>query len=133
LSIERFDIRTHSRNCAVDITAKVAEAVGKVTADDGIAVIYVPHTTAGITVNEGADPDVMRDVLTFLEKQVPQSGDYRHAEGNSDSHIKASLVGASTTVLISAGRLLLGTWQKIFFMEFDGPRDRHFFVKIISS
>jgi secondary thiamine-phosphate synthase enzyme len=98
--------------------------------EEGICQVFVPHTTAGILINEGADPSVRRDILNQLDKIVPWSGDYQHREGNSPAHIKASLVGSSETIFIENGRLVLGTWQSIYFCEFDGPRHRQVIVKI---
>jgi len=115
----------------IDITDTVADAVKNSNVRDGIAVIFVPHTTAGVTINENADPDVVRDMIAALDKTYPIHGDYLHFEGNSHAHIKASLMGSSCTVIIQDGKLLLGTWQGIYFCEFDGPRDRKFFVKIM--
>lgn len=117
----------------LDITRMVASAVTESAIDDGLALVYVPHTTAAITTNEGADPDVIEDVLSFLEEIVPYNHNYRHFEGNSDAHIKSLLVGVSQTIIVDKGKLNLGTWQKVFFCEFDGPRKRHFFVKTQKS
>jgi secondary thiamine-phosphate synthase enzyme len=114
----------------VDITSSVQKEASKSGITDGICVVYVPHTTAGITINEGADPAVCQDIITKLNELVPPNAGYRHMEGNSDSHIKASMIGSSVTVLIENGRLVLGTWQKIFFCEFDGPRSRKVYVKV---
>lgn len=122
-------VKTRSRIEMLDITATVQEAVSQHAPQDGMCVVYVPHTTAGITINEGADPAVCRDILTKLNEIVPAGAGYRHLEGNADSHIKASLMGSSVLVLIENGRLVLGTWQKIFFCEFDGPRTRKVLVK----
>lgn len=116
----------------IDITPLVQREVTRAGHPEGICVVYVPHTTAGITINEGADPAVCTDILSRLNEIVPPNAGYRHMEGNSDSHIKASLMGGSVSVIIEQGSLLLGTWQKIFFCEFDGPRTRNVFVKIIS-
>ena len=126
-----FSISTQKRNQMLDITGKVQSAVTEAKITSGSAIVYCPHTTAAITINENADPSVMHDILLTLEELVPQhrSG-YRHSEGNSDSHVKSSLVGCSEHILISDGSLNLGTWQGIFFCEFDGPRSRHFFVQI---
>jgi secondary thiamine-phosphate synthase enzyme len=99
---------------------------------DGLCHVFVPHTTAGVTISENADPDVTRDVMAVLERLVPRSGDYRHVEGNSDAHVKASLLGASALVPIAAGRLVLGTWQAVYFCEFDGPRHRRCIVTAIA-
>lgn len=117
----------------IDITDIVYTDVRNSNVKDGIVVIYVPHTTAGVTINENADPDVVRDIISTLDKVYPVKGDYRHLEGNSHAHIKASLMGASCTVIIKDGKLLLGTWQGIYFCEFDGPRVREFYVKIIKD
>jgi secondary thiamine-phosphate synthase enzyme len=100
---------------------------------DGLCIVYCPHTTAAITINEAADPDVARDIAVVLERLAPHRGDYAHAEGNSDSHIKTALLGPSQAVIIRDGRLALGQWQGIFFCEFDGPRDRRFFVKTLQD
>jgi secondary thiamine-phosphate synthase enzyme len=96
----------------------------------GLAVVFVPHTTAGVTINENADPDVKRDILTHLERMVPEDGDYDHAEGNSPGHIKASMMGFSATIIVSGGHLVLGTWQAIYFCEFDGPRSRKVHIEV---
>ncbi|GBU24219.1 hypothetical protein R83H12_00847 [Fibrobacteria bacterium R8-3-H12] len=111
-----------------NITAKVREAVEKSGLQNGIAVVYCPHTTAGITINENADPDVVRDLLLGLDKAFPDRPEFRHAEGNSAAHLKASAVGSSATVIVSDGKLVLGTWQGIYFCEFDPPRERTFFL-----
>jgi len=116
-----------------NVTPKVREAVSKSGVTDGIAVVYCPHTTAGITINENADPDVVRDLLIGLDKAFPDRAEFRHAEGNSAAHLKASAVGSSATVIIDGGKLLLGTWQGIYFCEFDPPRERTFFVKVIGK
>jgi secondary thiamine-phosphate synthase enzyme len=125
-------VKTGARVEMLDITQFVQREVSQSGVTDGICVVYVPHTTAGITINEGADPDVCTDIITQLNKLVPPNAGYRHIEGNSDSHIKASLMGSSVSVIIDSGKLSLGTWQKIFFCEFDGPRTRKVLVKIIS-
>ncbi len=114
-----------------NITPQVREAVLKSGVANGVAVVYCPHTTAGITINENADPDVVRDILLGLDKAFPDRPEFRHSEGNSAAHLKASTVGSSATVLIDGGRLLLGTWQGIFLCEFDPPRQRKFFVKVM--
>jgi len=113
-----------------DITAQVHEAVAKSEIDSGVAVIFCPHTTAGITINENADPDVIPDLLLGLNKAFPDRPEFRHAEGNSAAHLKASSIGSSETIIIEDGRLLLGTWQGIYFCEFDPPRNRRFYVKV---
>jgi secondary thiamine-phosphate synthase enzyme len=114
-----------------NITAQVREAVNKSGVTDGIAVVYCPHTTAGVTINENADPDVVRDLLLGFDRALPDRAEFRHAEGNSAAHLKASAVGSSATVIIDGGRLVLGTWQGIYFCEFDPPRNRKFYVKVL--
>ena len=116
-----------------NITPKVHDAVSQSGVTDGIAVIYNPHTTAGITINENADPDVVHDLLIGLDKAFPDRAEFRHGEGNSSAHLKASAVGSSVTVIINEGKLVLGTWQDIYFCEFDPPRSRTFFVKVIRN
>ena len=129
----RHKIRTTRPQEFINITKKVADEVKNSNVRDGIAVIYVPHTTVGVTINESADPDVVRDMISSLDKTYPLHAEYLHYEGNSHSHIKASLMGSSCTVIIQEGKLLLGTWQGIYFCEFDGPRDREFYLKIIKG
>jgi len=114
-----------------NITPKVCEAIAKSGVKDGIVVVYCPHTTAGITINENADPDVVRDLLLGLDKAFPDRPEFRHAEGNSTAHLKASAVGSSATVIVNGGKPVLGTWQGIYFCEFDPPRERTFFVKVV--
>ncbi len=114
----------------IDITAEVAKAVDETGVKNGLCCIYIPHTTAGITINENADPSVKADILNSLEQLVPADESYSHTEGNADSHIKASLMGSSASVIVEAGRLKLGTWQGIFLCEFDGPRRREVYVKV---
>ena len=126
-------IRTSRRFELVDITHQVADVVVRSGVSAGIAVIYSPHTTGGITINEGADPDVRRDITRFLGDLVPQDWGFKHMEGNSDAHIKTSLMGASESVIVEGGALVLGTWQRVYFCEFDGPRTRRFFVKTLSG
>jgi len=122
--VQTFSVRTRSRVEMVDITAEVAEAIRAEGIDDGLAVVFVPHTTAGVTINENADPDVARDITADLSRLVPRSGAYAHAEGNSDAHIKSSLFGPSLVLIVSGGRPVLGTWQAVYFCEGDGPRHR---------
>jgi secondary thiamine-phosphate synthase enzyme len=114
-----------------NITPQVRESVAKSGVTSGIAVIYCPHTTAGITINENADPDVTRDMLVGLDKAFPDRAEFRHAEGNSVAHLKASIIGSSVTVIIDGGKPVLGTWQGIYFCEFDPPRSRKFYIKVI--
>ena len=125
-----INVKTSARIEMVDITSYVQKEVSKSGVKDGICAVYVPHTTAGITINEGADPSVCSDILNKLNEMVPANAGYRHMEGNADSHIKASLVGSSVSVIVENGRPILGTWQKIFFCEFDGPRSRKTLFKI---
>jgi len=122
------ELRTKAREEFVDITRTIEEDVRSSGLKEGLCVVYVPHTTAAVTINEDADPSVKEDVLRQLEILVPREGNYSHREGNSDAHIKSSLLGVSQIIPIHEGRLVLGTWQGIFFCEFDGPRDRRFYV-----
>ncbi len=126
-----FSLKTTKVNEFINITNKVKEAVMESKVNSGICVIFVPHTTAGITINENADPDVVKDMLMEISKIVPEDKEYRHFEGNSSAHIKASFMGSNQTVIIENGELKIGTWQGIYFTEFDGPRTRKFFVKVI--
>ena len=123
-------VSTKSRTELVDITSHVQDAVRESGVLDGICHVYVPHTTAGITINENADPSVRQDILMELNKMVPFEDNYKHLEGNAAAHIKASIVGSSETILVEGGRLLLGTWQGIFFCEFDGARNRRVLTRI---
>lgn len=131
--MKEISLQTRSRFEMIDITAEVQKAVGEEKIESGICLIYTPHTTAAVTINENADPDVSRDILAALDKAVPLNANYRHMEGNSAAHVKASLVGASELVIIEKGRIVLGTWQSIFFCEFDGPRSRKVFISIIAG
>ncbi len=126
--IKQFTIKTSKRNEFIDITAQAQTLVGDVS--EGVVTVFAPHTTTGITINENADPDVPRDILKKLGELIPQRDNYSHMEGNSDAHIKASLFGSSVRVIVKDGQLLLGTWQSIFFCEFDGPRTRTFYVQV---
>ena len=125
-----LDVKTSRRTQLLNVTPEVQQIVSSSAIASGVCHLYVPHTTAGITINEADDPDVARDIEATLDRLVPRDASYRHAEGNADSHIKASLIGSSATVLIENGRLALGRWQGIFFCEFDGPRSRHLLVKL---
>ena len=128
--MKRVDVRTTEQTQMLDVTDQVQMAVDQLEIRDGVCHVYVPHTTAGVTINESADPMVPHDVLHVINRVIPfDDAGYRHLEGNSAAHLKAILVGSSETVLIGEGRLVLGTWQGIFFCEFDGPRTRHFLVK----
>lgn len=126
-------ISTARRTEFSDITAEVRSVVGKSGVKNGICVVFVPHTTAAVTINENADPDVQKDILDFLNAGIPERGAYRHAEGNSDAHIKASLLGSSLNVIVKDAELVLGTWQGIYFCEFDGPRERKVWVDIVGK
>jgi secondary thiamine-phosphate synthase enzyme len=124
-------VKTGRRNELVDVTSMVADRIKESKVESGICVVYVPHTTAAITINENADPSVKADILSQLEKLVPHGAGYSHMEGNADSHIKASMIGPSVHLIIEDGKPVLGTWQGIFFCEFDGPRNRRLYIKII--
>lgn len=128
--IYEFSIRTENRQELVDVTSMLAEALKKSGVSEGVVTAFVPHTTAAVTINENADPSVKRDILTHLSKLIPERGDFHHAEGNSDAHLKSSLFGSSERVLVDGGKLLLGTWQSVFFAEFDGPRTRRLYVQV---
>jgi secondary thiamine-phosphate synthase enzyme len=125
LSVQREDF--------YNVTPQVREAVAKSGVLSGVATIYCPHTTAGITINENADPDVVHDLLIGLSGAFPDRPEFRHGEGNSAAHLKASVIGSSVTVIIESGKLLLGTWQGIYFCEFDPPRSRQFYVKVLGE
>lgn len=125
------EIETHQREELLDITHLVRQAVAESKLNNGLVFCFVPHTTAAITINENADPDVRRDILYKLSKEIPQSDGYHHAEGNSDAHLKASLMGFSEQVLFENKRLVLGTWQGIYFCEFDGPRRRKLVIRVM--
>jgi secondary thiamine-phosphate synthase enzyme len=129
--METMEIRTTSRTELVDITDRVQDAVKKLKMSDGICYVYVPHTTAGVTINENADPSVKGDIIMALDTVIAAEFPYRHGEGNSPAHVKASLVGSSANVFVESGRLVLGTWQGIFFCEFDGPRTRRVNIKCV--
>ncbi len=131
--LETITIRTRTRNELLDITHEVQKIVQKSSVKEGICVVYVPHTTAGVTVNENADPSVASDIRNTLSKLVPAGAGYSHLEGNADSHIKSTIVGPSITLIVSEGRLVLGTWQGVFFCEFDGPRTRKVIVKVMEG
>lgn len=129
----RLTVKTHSRTEFVDITALVQERVRSSEISSGICQLFVPHTTAGITINENADPSVVEDILMELNKVVPFRDKYAHMEGNSAAHIKSSIIGPSLTVLVEEGRIQLGTWQGIYFCEFDGPRSRQLWMKVLKD
>jgi secondary thiamine-phosphate synthase enzyme len=131
--IRYINVRSSHRNELVDITRKVEEQILSAGVSDGVCYVYVPHTTAGVTINEGADPSVKTDILNTLTRLIPHVMNYQHAEGNADAHVKSSLVGASQVVFIEDGKLVLGTWQSLYFCEFDGPRHRRVALKFIES
>ena len=131
--IETINISSNRRSQLIDITNEVEKIVRELDIENGFLILYVPHTTAGILINEGADPDVQEDILNTLERLIPRDARYKHVEGNSDAHIKSTLIGCSTTILIENSKLLLGTWQHIFFYEGDGPRNRKIYVKLVST
>lgn len=131
--MSQLKVSTSSRIQFVDITSMVRKFIEHSGISNGVAVVYCPHTTAGITINEAADPSVVSDIINSLDDLVPRSGAYRHAEGNSDAHIKASLMGSSASILVENSKPLLGVWQGIFFCEFDGPRNRTVIVKVMSD
>jgi len=126
-------VKTSKHAELIDITNEIKKCISDEKIEDGIVTIYVPHTTAAITINEGADPDVQRDILEMLSSLIPYNESYHHREGNSDAHIKSSFLGSSIQVIIQDGKLVLGTWQSIFFFEGDGPRNRTVFVKSIKE
>ncbi len=126
-----ISVETRSRREMKDVTVELNRAVAEAGLKNGMVIAYVPHTTAGITINENADPDVPRDILAHLERLVPADGNYRHVEGNADAHIQVGLIGSSVTVLVEKGKLVLGTWQSVFFCEFDGPRTRKLHIQPI--
>ena len=125
-----FSLRTNQRAELIDITDVVAQAVRESGVTDGVVTVFVPHTTAGVTINENADPSVVRDIISTLGKLVPRDAGYTHTEGNSDAHIKASMMGSSVQVLVEGGKLAFGTWQGIYFCEFDGPRSRKVWISV---
>lgn len=130
--MRKIEVKTRTKEELIDITSRVKEEVSHSGIKNGICHVYIPHTTAGITINENADPSVKEDILMTMKKLVPDNLPYRHSEGNSPAHVKASLVGSSANVIIEEGELQLGTWQGIFFCEFDGARSRRAYIKISS-
>ncbi len=131
--IEAIDLKTTTRDETIDITSLVRQVVKKLGVDAGICYVYCPHTTAGLTLQENSDPDVKKDLLAQLARMVPRDAGFVHSEDNSDAHIKGSLMGSSLSIPIEKGKLLLGTWQAVFFCEFDGPRTRKVLVKVIAG
>ncbi|MEQ1474678.1 MAG: secondary thiamine-phosphate synthase enzyme YjbQ [Candidatus Acidiferrum sp.] len=131
MPVQELKIKTSRRTQLIDVTKQVQQAVEKSRVPAGICYVYVPHTTAAVMINECADPDVATDLEGAFDRLIPFEGPYRHEEGNSDSHMKSVLVGASATIFVESGKLQLGRWQGVFFCEFDGPRERRFQVKIV--
>jgi len=131
--MRELKIVSKKRNEMIDITNDIQRVIDEEKLTKGHVVVYVPHTTAGVTINEGADPSVQRDIIETLKRLIPESGGYHHIEGNSDAHIKASILGSSVTVIVENNNLILGTWQHIFFYEGDGPRNRRVYVHIVSQ
>lgn len=131
--MKKINVQTHSITELKDITNEVQKAVGESKIRDGICIIFVPHTTAALTLNENADPSVKEDILSELDRLIPLDGRYHHAEGNSAAHIKSSIIGCSKAIMVENGRLLLGTWQGVYFCEFDGPRQREVWVRLIPT
>ena len=127
--MKEFSVSTGSRTQFVDITGEVQAAVKELGIDDGVVTVFVPHTTAGVTINENADPDVTADIADALDRTVPWRAGYKHCEGNSAAHVKSSMMGPSLQVIVVNGRLQLGTWQSIYFCEFDGPRTRKVWIR----
>ena len=130
--MKTINVPTNKRVDFIDITSQVNNAIIESSVSNGLVTVYVPHTTCGIMINEGADPDVVRDIQYQLENIIPYQKGYQHMEGNADSHIKTCLIGSSETVIIDSRKLVLGTWQSIFLCDFDGPRNRKVYIKIIS-
>jgi len=132
--LKKISIRTNRRNELLDITSIIRDAIVESNVKEGIAIIHIPHTTAGVTINENADPSVKSDILQKIEKLIPEGENfYTHMEGNSDSHLKSTLFNSSLTLIINENRPLLGTWQGVYFCEFDGPRNRNFYIKIMEG
>lgn len=125
----KLSVPTHAREEMVDVTAALRAEVKKNGWNDGILTVFTPHTTCGLTINEGFDPDVPRDMLAFLKARIPQDWGFRHGEGNSDAHLKASLMGSSVQLIVEGGEILVGTWQAVWFFEADGPRNRQIWLK----
>lgn len=133
MKLHKFTVKTGRRTEMIDLTANLQAFITQSGVSEGLCCVYVPHTTAGIMINENADPTVCRDIETTLESLVPWQGDYFHSEGNSAAHLKSALLGCSQSIIIEQGRLALGTWQGIYLAEFDGPRQRQIWVKIITG
>ena len=133
MPVFQFSVRTSAHTQMIDITAQVRKAVADSGIQDGICVVFIPHTTAAVTINENADPDVQTDFMKEINKIVPWEDGYLHSEGNSSAHLKASMMGFSETLIVERGQLLLGTWQGIYFLEYDGPRSRRVYVKTLKG
>jgi secondary thiamine-phosphate synthase enzyme len=131
--MKTLSVKTAARNQMVDVTGEVSRVIADSGVSSGICVVFCPHTTAGVTINENADPDVVSDIMGFTGGLIPRDAGFRHAEGNSDGHIKSSLFGPSLTLLVEKGRPVLGTWQGVYFCEFDGPRRRKLHVKVMGG
>jgi secondary thiamine-phosphate synthase enzyme len=131
--IQTFQVKSSRRTDFIDITHSVQEVVRKSGVGEGVCCVFIPHTTAAVTINENADPSVTQDIMMILNKLIPSEDDYRHLEGNSPAHMRSSLMGCSETIFVESGELVLGTWQGIFFCEFDGPRSRKVYVKVVSD
>lgn len=129
--LKQFELKTSSRTQMLDITLQIRDIVSRSKIESGIVIIHIPHTTAAVTINENADHDVQTDMTRFMDELIPQKSWFKHMEGNSDSHIKSSLFGCDQTIIIENGKMVLGTWQGIYFCEFDGPRTRKVFVKVV--
>ena len=130
IELKTIKLKTPEREILVDLTSEIVKIISESKIQMGVCRLFVPHTTAGITINENADPSVKSDIINYLAKLIPQRAEFKHMEGNSDAHIKSSLMGPSLDVLINNGKLVLGTWQGIFFCEFDGPRNRKLHIQI---
>ncbi len=130
IELKTIRVKTPQREILVDLTSEIARNISESNIQNGVCRLFVPHTTAGITINENADPSVKSDIITYLAKLIPQRAGFKHMEGNSDAHIKSSIVGPSLEVIINKGKLVLGTWQGIMFAEFDGPRNRKLHIQI---
>lgn len=126
-----YSIKTDTRESLVDISDHILDAIVKSNVQHGIAIVFTPHTTSAITINENADPSVKKDIVKFLHEKIPENYGFSHYEGNSDAHLKSSFFGPSLTLIINDGKIILGTWQGVYFCEFDGPRSRKFYVKIM--
>ena len=133
MTAEQLSVKTQSRTDLVDVSAQVAAVVKKSGIKSGMCHVYVPHTTAGVTINENADPSVRDDIAMVLDRMVPWTGGYAHAEGNSAAHVKSSMMGPAASIPVEKGRMILGTWQGIYFCEFDGPRSRKVLVKVVEG